>query len=134
MHPVILRRWANGFLYLSLAELLDLRYGIFIRFIRGCDGCLPRLLVLLLVLIKCSHPQLRVCHKLTTKLKREVVLGSTSLDDPPQFLTVIDFNFKFYLIVPLASPYQPWLKVSVLLQKLKMLSAAHELSIDDLQI
>lgn len=35
------------------------------------------------------HFQLRVCHKLTNKLKREVVLGSSSLDDPPQFLTVI---------------------------------------------
>ncbi|KAK6947649.1 Sec1-like protein [Dillenia turbinata] len=32
-------------------------------------------------------PQLRVCHKLTSKLKREVVLGSSSLDDPPQFIT-----------------------------------------------
>lgn len=32
--------------------------------------------------------QLKVCHKLSTKLKREVILGSTSLDDPPQFITV----------------------------------------------
>ncbi|PWA44801.1 sec1/munc18-like (SM) proteins superfamily [Artemisia annua] len=31
--------------------------------------------------------QLRVCHKLTTKLKREVVLCSSSLDDPQQFIT-----------------------------------------------
>ncbi|KAB1217102.1 SNARE-interacting protein KEULE [Morella rubra] len=53
---------------------------------------------------KYPHPQLRVCHKLTTKLKREVVLGSTSIDDPAQFVT-----------------------------KLKMLSA-QELSIEDLQI
>ncbi|KAF5478417.1 hypothetical protein F2P56_004977 [Juglans regia] len=51
-----------------------------------------------------TRSELRVCHKLTTKLKREVVLGSSSLDDPPQFIT-----------------------------KLKMLTA-HELSIDDLQI
>ncbi|XP_059442296.1 SNARE-interacting protein KEULE [Corylus avellana] len=52
-----------------------------------------------------TRSELRVCHKLTTKLKREVVLGSTSIDDPPQFIT-----------------------------KLKMLSAEYELSIDDLQI
>uniref|UniRef100_A0A7N2M4N1 Uncharacterized protein n=1 Tax=Quercus lobata TaxID=97700 RepID=A0A7N2M4N1_QUELO len=55
MHLVIFRRWANGFLYSSLVELLDLR----------------------------------VCHKLTTKLKREVVLGSSSIDDPPQFITML---------------------------------------------
>ncbi|KAJ9539474.1 hypothetical protein OSB04_032207 [Centaurea solstitialis] len=30
---------------------------------------------------------LRICHKLTAKLRREVVLGSTSLDDPPMYLT-----------------------------------------------
>ncbi|XP_021901873.1 SNARE-interacting protein KEULE-like isoform X2 [Carica papaya] len=51
-----------------------------------------------------TRSELRVCYKLTTKLKREVVLGSSSLDDPPQFIT-----------------------------KLKLLTA-HELSLDDLQI
>ncbi|XP_048319733.1 SNARE-interacting protein KEULE [Ziziphus jujuba] len=51
-----------------------------------------------------TRSELRVCHKLTTKLKREIILGSSSLDDPPQFLT-----------------------------KLKMLTA-NELSLDDLQI
>ncbi|KAF3448419.1 hypothetical protein FNV43_RR09132 [Rhamnella rubrinervis] len=51
-----------------------------------------------------TRSELRVCHKLTTKLKREVVLGSSSLDDPPQFIT-----------------------------KLKLLTA-NELSLDDLQI
>ncbi|AAF79632.1 F5O11.8 [Arabidopsis thaliana] len=49
--------------------------------------------------------QLKVCHKLSTKLKREVILGSTSLDDPPQFIT-----------------------------KLKLLTANDDLSLDDLQI
>ncbi|KAJ0010600.1 hypothetical protein Pint_33532 [Pistacia integerrima] len=34
-----------------------------------------------------TRSELRVCHKLTTKLNREIVLGSTSLDDPPQFIT-----------------------------------------------
>ncbi|KAI3929765.1 hypothetical protein MKX01_025933 [Papaver californicum] len=36
-----------------------------------------------------TRSELRVCHKLTAKLKREVVLGSSSLDDPPQFITKI---------------------------------------------
>ncbi|XP_020581596.1 SNARE-interacting protein KEULE-like [Phalaenopsis equestris] len=51
-----------------------------------------------------TRSELRVAHKLTSKLKREIILGSTSIDDPAQFIT-----------------------------KLKMLSA-QELSIDDLQI
>uniref|UniRef100_A0A7N0ZXT0 SNARE-interacting protein KEULE n=1 Tax=Kalanchoe fedtschenkoi TaxID=63787 RepID=A0A7N0ZXT0_KALFE len=34
-----------------------------------------------------TRSELRVCHKLTGKLKREVVLGSTSIDDPAQFIT-----------------------------------------------
>ncbi|KAJ6804361.1 SNARE-interacting protein KEULE [Iris pallida] len=51
-----------------------------------------------------TRSELRVVHKLTSKLKREIILGSTSLDDPPQFIT-----------------------------KVKMLSA-QELSLDDLQI
>ncbi|KAL9998388.1 putative sec1-like protein [Helianthus debilis subsp. tardiflorus] len=51
-----------------------------------------------------TRSELRVCHKLTNKLKREVVLGSSSLDDPPQFIT-----------------------------KLKLLTA-NELSLDDLEI
>jgi syntaxin-binding protein 1 len=32
--------------------------------------------------------QLRAAHTLTSKLKREIILGSSSLDDPPQFITV----------------------------------------------
>ncbi|KAJ8749025.1 hypothetical protein K2173_013469 [Erythroxylum novogranatense] len=34
-----------------------------------------------------TRSELRVCHKLTTKLRREVVLGCSSLDDPPQYIT-----------------------------------------------
>ncbi|OMP00591.1 Sec1-like protein [Corchorus olitorius] len=34
-----------------------------------------------------TRSESRVCHKLTAKLNREVVLGSTTLDDPPQYLT-----------------------------------------------
>ena len=49
-----------------------------------------------------SHfSQLRVVHKLTTKLKREVILGSSSLDDPPQFITVR----MFWLAWKLECPY-----------------------------
>ncbi|MCD7473058.1 hypothetical protein HAX54_014642 [Datura stramonium] len=51
-----------------------------------------------------TRSELRACHKLSTKLKREVVLGSSSIDDPPQFIT-----------------------------KLKLLTA-DELSLDDLEI
>ncbi|KAL5743812.1 hypothetical protein ACOSP7_026677 [Xanthoceras sorbifolium] len=51
-----------------------------------------------------TRSELRACHKLSTKLNREIVLGSTSLDDPPQFIT-----------------------------KLKLLTV-DELSLDDLQI
>ncbi|KAG5228473.1 SNARE-interacting protein [Salix suchowensis] len=51
-----------------------------------------------------TRSELRVCHKLTSKLQREVILGSSSLDDPTQFIT-----------------------------KLKLLTA-NELSLDDLQI
>ncbi|KAL6007963.1 STXBP unc-18 S1 [Asimina triloba] len=34
-----------------------------------------------------TRSELRVIHKLSRKLNREVVLGSSSLDDPPQFIT-----------------------------------------------
>ncbi|KAE8710829.1 putative protein transport Sec1a [Hibiscus syriacus] len=51
-----------------------------------------------------TRSELRVCHKLTGKLNREVVLGSTSIVDPPQFIT-----------------------------KVKLLTA-NELSLDDLEI
>ncbi|MED6146569.1 Protein transport Sec1a [Stylosanthes scabra] len=34
-----------------------------------------------------TRSELRVCHKLTTKLKREIILGTTCMDDPPQYLT-----------------------------------------------
>ncbi|KAJ0971818.1 hypothetical protein J5N97_019777 [Dioscorea zingiberensis] len=51
-----------------------------------------------------TRSELRVAHKLTAKLRREIILGSTSIDDPPQFIT-----------------------------KLKLLTA-QEFSIDDLHI
>ncbi|XBH78371.1 probable protein transport Sec1a isoform X2 [Triticum dicoccoides] len=51
-----------------------------------------------------TRSELRAAHKLSSKLKREVILGSSSLDDPPQFIT-----------------------------KLKMMSA-EELTLDDLHI
>ncbi|KAJ8437516.1 hypothetical protein Cgig2_027591 [Carnegiea gigantea] len=50
-----------------------------------------------------TRSELRACHELTRKLKREVILGSSSIDDPAQFIT-----------------------------KLKLLSAS-ELSLDDLE-
>ncbi|XP_062223365.1 probable protein transport Sec1a isoform X2 [Phragmites australis] len=51
-----------------------------------------------------TRSELRAAHNLTSKLKREIILGSSSLDDPPQFIT-----------------------------KLKLMSA-EELTLDDLQI
>ncbi|KAL7610833.1 protein transport Sec1a [Lactuca sativa] len=36
-----------------------------------------------------TRSELRVCHKLTAKLKREVILGSTSLDDPTQYISKV---------------------------------------------
>ncbi|KAG5042068.1 hypothetical protein AAZX31_03G021500 [Glycine max] len=40
-----------------------------------------------------TRSELRVCHKLTPKLKREVILGTTSMDDPPQYLTKLKLLF-----------------------------------------
>lgn len=51
-----------------------------------------------------TRSELRVCHKLTAKLRREVILGATSIDDPDQYI-----------------------------EKLKLLSKK-ELSIDELKI
>ncbi|KAL5211674.1 hypothetical protein ABZP36_022521 [Zizania latifolia] len=34
-----------------------------------------------------TRSELRTVHKLTMKLKREIVLGSSSIDDPPQFIS-----------------------------------------------
>uniref|UniRef100_A0A0E0HKK2 Uncharacterized protein n=1 Tax=Oryza nivara TaxID=4536 RepID=A0A0E0HKK2_ORYNI len=35
-----------------------------------------------------TRSELRTVHKLTMKLKREIVLGSSSIDDPPQFISM----------------------------------------------
>ncbi|KAK9944112.1 hypothetical protein M0R45_009694 [Rubus argutus] len=53
-----------------------------------------------------TRSELRVCHKLTAKLKREVILGSSSLIDPATFITKLKMNDD----------------------------ATHELLLDDLQI
>jgi len=53
----------------------------------GCCNCSP------ILWYYYFYFQLRVCHKLTTKLKREVILGTTSMDDPPMYLTVITPSF-----------------------------------------
>lgn len=33
-----------------------------------------------------TRSELRVCYKMTTKLKREVILGTTSIQEPPQYI------------------------------------------------
>jgi hypothetical protein len=47
--------------------------------------------------------QLRTVHKLTMKMKREIVLGSSSIDDPPQFISVktqfLFFRFYYYMFM-----------------------------------
>ncbi|CAI9104644.1 OLC1v1003358C1 [Oldenlandia corymbosa var. corymbosa] len=43
--------------------------------------------IFLFIIGGATRSELRVCHKLTTKLRREVVLGSTSFDDPPVYIT-----------------------------------------------
>ncbi|BBG97416.1 secretory 1A [Prunus dulcis] len=35
-----------------------------------------------------TRSELRVCHKLTTKLRREVILGTTSIIESPQYITI----------------------------------------------
>ncbi|KAM7275043.1 hypothetical protein ACFE04_016909 [Oxalis oulophora] len=47
-----------------------------------------------------TRSELRACHKLTTKLRREIVLGSTSLDDPPQYITKLKLLTEKELLVP----------------------------------
>lgn len=93
MHLVTSRIWADEFLCLSLVELLDQRYEKILLLSW-------ELIFLMIWFSKNVTFQLRVCHKLTSKLKREVVLGSSSLDDPPQFITVTKFAFLFLLLVP----------------------------------
>uniref|UniRef100_A0A7C8YWT7 Uncharacterized protein n=1 Tax=Opuntia streptacantha TaxID=393608 RepID=A0A7C8YWT7_OPUST len=85
-----------------------------------------------------TRSELQACHKLTTKLKREVILGSSSIDDPAQFIMVwIGFRFlgsSNRLSSPLGGRLVLVLTASplllLLLQKLKLLSAS-ELSLDD---
>ncbi|PRQ26557.1 putative sec1-like protein [Rosa chinensis] len=64
-----------------------------------------------------TRSELRVCHKLTAKLKREVVLGSTSLDDPATFITVKSSYFSILnkQISPLTSSYIENVNIDVIL-------------------
>ncbi|KAG6405718.1 hypothetical protein SASPL_133310 [Salvia splendens] len=75
-----------------------------------------------------TRSELRACHKLSAKLQREIVLGSSSLDDPPQFITVKDFILSYLRI---SSPL--FCVIAFIQKKLKLLNA-NELSLDDLQI
>ena len=77
------------------------------------------------------HPQLRVCHKLTTKMNREIILGSSSIDDPPQFITVYKITSSPLSVLTQMCSLIKWSFVD--LQKLKLLTV-DELSLDDLQI
>ncbi|AQL02266.1 SNARE-interacting protein KEULE [Zea mays] len=50
-----------------------------------------------------TRSELRTVHKLTMKMKREIVLGSSSIDDPPQFISVktqfLFFRFYYYMFM-----------------------------------
>jgi hypothetical protein len=52
--------------------------------------------------------QLRTVHKLTTKMKREIILGSSSIDDPPQFISV-KIQFVLRLIILFFIKSFPWI-------------------------
>jgi syntaxin-binding protein 1 len=76
-----------------------------------------------------TRSELCAAHKLSSKLKREIILGSSSLDDPPQFITV---SFLFMSPLQYACCTKNLL-TCYYLQKLKMLST-DDLTLDDLQI
>ncbi|XP_008659325.1 probable protein transport Sec1b isoform X1 [Zea mays] len=40
-----------------------------------------------------TRSELRTVHKLTMKMKREIVLGSSSIDDPPQFISLTHYTY-----------------------------------------
>ncbi|KAF8413042.1 hypothetical protein HHK36_001016 [Tetracentron sinense] len=85
-----------------------------------------------------TRSELRVCHKLTTKLKREIVLGSSSIDDPPQFMTFLQAKEGLVAInVEIWASQMPGVAApdvsGCALQKLKLLTA-QELLLDDLRI
>jgi syntaxin-binding protein 1 len=47
-----------------------------------------------------SMDQLRTAHKLTMKMKREIVLGSSSIDEPLQFISVkYCYFFKVFVFL-----------------------------------
>ncbi|XP_021287671.1 SNARE-interacting protein KEULE-like [Herrania umbratica] len=50
-----------------------------------------------------TRSELRVCDKLTNKLKREIVLGSSCLDDPSQFVSATAFAYHSSLEINMTS-------------------------------
>ncbi|ANM57905.1 secretory 1A [Arabidopsis thaliana] len=54
-----------------------------------------------------TRSELRVCHKLTSSLRREVVLGSTSFDDPPQYITKLKLLSEKDIQGAPAQPFKP---------------------------
>ncbi|OMO72753.1 Sec1-like protein [Corchorus capsularis] len=47
-----------------------------------------------------TRSEIRACHKLTNKLKREVVLGSSSLDDPSHFVSKLKQLMSVHRLSP----------------------------------
>ncbi|KAK3021183.1 hypothetical protein RJ639_045561 [Escallonia herrerae] len=79
-----------------------------------------------------TRSELRVCHKLTTKLRREVVLGSSSIDDPTVYITVILLLFPFFPLFSFLLPVL-WIVQNFSMQKLKALWEK-ERSFEDIRI
>ncbi len=141
-HQVIAESWVSDYLFLLLVVLLDLRYLLkHLNFLSSftCNafwfeyGVKLRkdlILTFSICTIICQWLlQLCAAHKLSSKLKREIILGSSSLDDPPQFITV---SFLFMSPLQYACCTKNLL-TCYYLQKLKMLST-DDLTLDDLQI
>ncbi|KAF6139314.1 hypothetical protein GIB67_021524 [Kingdonia uniflora] len=59
-----------------------------------------------------TRSELRVCHKLTEKMNREIVLGSTSLDDPQIFIKKLKVAGETSVIKEFPTDIDPSLRIS----------------------
>lgn len=82
---MISRRWGNEYLYSLLVERPDLRFEQYF----DKKNCFHSFSFQFFWSDVVFNHQLRTCHKLTGKLRREVILGSSSIDDPAQYITVL---------------------------------------------
>ncbi|CAF2117144.1 unnamed protein product, partial [Brassica rapa] len=88
--PFFLRTNSDSVLKSASLDLKKLGQRIFVFIIGGA-----------------TRSELRVCHKLTSSLRREVVLGSTSFDDPPQYITKLKLLSEKDIAGAPAQPFKP---------------------------